>query len=911
MKNRKNQYNSYQNASQVKQDTIQFKNKDLEIDNILEETRFLTEKDQMEETAKKYRARPKMDEIFSNTSKEVRYENKNPLDLDKEEDNSLADEASAATMQAQILMDNPQGKMPEVKPEEKPQEKVTENNVSKEEEVVKLQPEYAKDTKFSDEVIDDVEQIHIRNVTVTDFDSIDIDLELDKKQKEQAIEYFSEDSRSRNDDEKEDKSKKEKSRDPQQLKEEIKGNYEKLFGIKKPKTHVIISKVPVYQREEDVDKVHIKAGRFSSVVREEYEMYLKSNDPAISQVVKKETAPEYQEESKKKMDLHAVNEKVMSAVVGFFSSEEEKIGQEVPPEKIETVVDYTSKEDEKSILSEINLNIKKLFMRSLAMCIVALFSVIITVLVRIIPQQICQTVANAPIVYAVINLFLLGIAIAVNRVTIISGLSPLIRFKGNSDTALAAASVAAGLQAIISFFFIIGDETFTVNYFSVIVILGFLSNTVGKLFMVLRVKDNFKFVSSNAPAYAAKIYTNEEVAAKMMSGTVFERPIVAYQHKTSFLTNFLKISYAPDPSEELAGKFAPFTVLLSLIIAVIYGIIYKTFDGAINAFAVMTAVSIPLATLLAVNVPLRSFCKKLISKNAMISSYPSVKQFCDTTGVIVDAKELYPEGSVVLDGIKTFIEHGADDALIACASILKEAGSPMSAVFDKAIDKGRGLPQVESVLYEDSLGLVGWVNSERILVGTRELMEKYNIDTPSADYEEKYRMEGKEITYLSKAGQLVAMFVLKYKADPEISAELKRAEENGVSILVRTTDCNITSERIADDFGIFYRSVKVLPTGLGNVCKELQEQKEENSRAYLATRGSFVSLLRGISGSVRLSGNISLSVMIQLISIILGVLMCTLLCLYAGTQVLGTLEILIYSVFWAVAAVAAPLIKKP
>ncbi len=937
MKNKDKKMDISQNHSEVKQDTIKFKNKDLVIDNILEETHFLTEKDRMEETAKKYRAKPKMDEIFSNASKKIRYKNTNPLELDSEEksqeiiqeENSLVDEESAVTMQTEILINNPEGIIPqiaassekekqknaEIDGEKSDEIKASEDTEKEQEEqkeksVVTLKPEYTENTTFSEDVLDDVEDLHIRNVTVTDFDTIDIDLDLDKKQKEEAIENFSSERENKEEVKKENKSKKDKTINPEQLKEEIKGNYEKLFGIKKPKTQVIISKVPVYQREEDVDKVHIRAGKFSTVVREEYEMYLNANDPSISHVIKKEGSTASEEPQINKKDSKPFAEKVLQAVVGFFSSEEQQIAQDVPPEKIETVEDYTSKEDAKSILDEIKLNIKRLFLRSLGMGIISFIAIVISFLVRIIPRQLCAGIANAPIVYAVINLLLLGISVVINRVTIISGLTPLVKFKGNSDTALSAAAIAACLQAVISFFFLIGANTFTVQYFSVIVILGFFANTLGKLYMVLRVKDNFKFVSSNAPKYAAKIYTNEDVASKMMSGTVFERPIVAYQHKTEFLSNFLKISYAPDPSEELAGKFAPFTIIISLLVAIVYGFFHQSFDGVINVFAVMTAISIPVATLLAVNIPLKMLCKNLLSKDAMVSSYPSVKQFCDSTGVIVDAKELYPEGRVMLDGIKTFIEHGADEALIACAAILREAESPMSTIFDRAIDKGQGLPQVESFLYEDSMGLLGWVNSERILIGSKELMEKYNIETPSDDYEEKYRLEGKEITYLSKAGQLAAMFVLKYSADPEIAEELRRAEENGVSILVRTTDNNITSDKIAEDFRIFYRSVKVLPTGLGNEGKEIQEQVEESSRAYLATRGKFTSFIRGVSGCVRLNSNISLSVMIQLISIILGVLMCSLLCLYAGVQVIGTMEILIYSVFWAAAAVIAPLIKR-
>lgn len=55
-----------------------------------------------------------------------------------------------------------------------------------------------------------------------------------KKQEQEAIRNFSEDARSNEvkPKSKEDK-KKEKARNPEQLKEEIKGNYEKLFGIKK------------------------------------------------------------------------------------------------------------------------------------------------------------------------------------------------------------------------------------------------------------------------------------------------------------------------------------------------------------------------------------------------------------------------------------------------------------------------------------------------------------------------------------------------------------------------------------------------------------------------------------------------------------------------------------------------------
>ena len=54
--------------------------RELEIESILEETHYLADQEKMEQTAQKYRAKPKMDEIFSNADKKPRLKNKNPLD---------------------------------------------------------------------------------------------------------------------------------------------------------------------------------------------------------------------------------------------------------------------------------------------------------------------------------------------------------------------------------------------------------------------------------------------------------------------------------------------------------------------------------------------------------------------------------------------------------------------------------------------------------------------------------------------------------------------------------------------------------------------------------------------------------------------------------------------------------------
>lgn len=868
-----------------------------EIESILEETHYLADQEKMELTAQKYRAKPKMDEIFSNTNKKPRLKNKNPLD-EIDTANTIVGEKTAATMQASLMMDgrNEDVKTPEealaeaekkaeeaAKEAEQKAKEAVEKAEAEENKIVTLTPEYDENTSFSGEVLGEVDQFKDDETHIESINSIDIELESENTEKQKNDEQ---------------------------------SKYEQLFGIKnesgtKPPKKVV-AKVPVYRPDEPREILNIKAGRFSEVVENEYEEYIRSKNPSvIAHVIRPEPKVKDEDEPEENEDTRPPQEKILSAVVGFFSKDESD-DNDTPKGKAKPVEDYTGEDDEKSIFYELNLNIKKLFVRSLISGIIAALSVILTIVTRLFPQAICSAISFAPAAYAILNFILVGFLLFINRVAMFSGLTPLIKCKGNSDTAVAVGGVAALIQTVVSFFCIGDMNAFNINYYCVIVLLAFFANNFGKLLMVLRVKDNFKFLSSKGQKYAAKIYNNESVANQMLSGTASEKTIIAYQHKTKFSSNFLKISYAPDPSEDLASKLAPITTITAVIITLIYGIVKASFSDAINTFALMTAVAIPVSTLLAVNFPVRKLCKKILSFGGMLSGYPSIKQFCDSTAIMIDANELFPAESIELEGIKTYEDYNVDESLLCGIAILKEAQNPIANAFDSVVaETNETLPEVESVLYEDEMGLVGWINSERILVGSRKLMEKYSVETPRIEYEEKYTSKGRQVTYLSRAGRLVAMFVTRYHADSELKSELQRAETNGISFLVRTTDYNITNDLIAELYNLFYRSIKVLPTGLGNVLKEAQGTVEESSRSYLITGGKASSLARAVSGSVKIKHNISLAIIIQLIAVIIGILLASTLSLYAGVGVMGSLEVLIYALFWGIAAIAAPAIQKP
>ena len=166
--------------------------------------------------------------------------------------------------------------------------------------------------------------------------------------------------------------------------------------------------------------------------------------------------------------------------------------------------------------------------------------------------------------------------------------------------------------------------------------------SLGKLLIITRTLENFKFLSKGGLKYAGKIYTDTKNAEKMASEFPARSTIIGYMKRSKFMSNFLRLSYAPDPSEKMAAKIAPAVAVISLVMGIFYGIMSMDFAGGVTSFALTACVGTPFICLLAINIPLLKLCRNTLKSGAMVTSYETVKQFCDTNTIMIDSSHLYP-----------------------------------------------------------------------------------------------------------------------------------------------------------------------------------------------------------------------------------------------------------------------------
>ena len=113
--------------------------------------------------------------------------------------------------------------------------------------------------------------------------------------------------------------------------------------------------------------------------------------------------------------------------------------------------------------------------------------------------------------------------------------------------------------------------------------------------MVRRIKQNFNFVVSSADKNTVELIENAEIAAQMAKDCVAGIPVVAYQKKSKFFSNFLRNSYAQDCSELTSQIIAPLGFISSLVLFIVSMIISKNVGTGFTAFAASMCICVPMA----------------------------------------------------------------------------------------------------------------------------------------------------------------------------------------------------------------------------------------------------------------------------------------------------------------------------
>ncbi len=295
-------------------------------------------------------------------------------------------------------------------------------------------------------------------------------------------------------------------------------------------------------------------------------------------------------------------------------------------------------------------------------------------------------------------------------------------------------------------------------------------------------------------------------------------------------------------------------------------------------------------------VPFGRLAVRLARNGAAVAGQYGAWALTASRRIIVTDTDLFPQGTVALNGLKLYGEE-RNRAISYAATLAVRGGGCLGRIFEDICRSDRIAYQpLEHFHIHDDNGLSGMVHGETVLVGPPVFMRHMAVRLPAT-------MPSKTTVCLAVDGALTAVFAVKYNTSEPVESALRALGRNGLQLTLAVRDGNITPKLLKTRFG----------TDGGAVIPELSErlalsdpEREAEGPNGLLYREGLYPFVDMAAGSRRLCHVVRLGNLLAMLSSIFGALIGFYLTFTGSYGVLTPILLLTYLLLWV--APMAPLL---
>ncbi len=525
-----------------------------------------------------------------------------------------------------------------------------------------------------------------------------------------------------------------------------------------------------------------------------------------------------------------------------------------------------------------------------------------------IPLQVELSQYQVPVLFALIHAVAVGAVLLLSFRTTVGGtISLFTRHCDRGTDGLVSLLLWFCLaQSVLSIFFhgeILRGE---VSLYAPVCMLVLFMDAWGKLLNHRRVRRAVELLDSAPGAESAGVLMEDTELQARVDANIPDRLTVvrmAEADREAFIRNAVR----RDGSQKVMRLLTGPLVLAAVLVGALEFSVSGSWMSALAACTAVLCVSAPLSMTMCMTIPALRGGKRMSKSGAAAASWDTAANFGEVGCVVVRDEDLFPGSAMKLVNVKVIRERLLETAVVSAAAVLHRSGGPLRSVFDRILTgEVDSMPQAERVRTEENGGVVGWVNGLRIIIGKGETLQKYNIQPPSRDYENKNCPEGNQFVYLAAGGELVAMFVLEYRVDPEIKQTVQMLSNTGCDLAVCTADANLHKEFLAASFDLDEDGVELL----SGVELQAQAEAEEDTRNQLILHRGGVSLFAGLTTCIRMKGAMELASALQFAGVLLGILLIVVFSATGAIYQLSNLVICLFKLFWLTAVLVIPALRR-
>lgn len=281
-------------------------------------------------------------------------------------------------------------------------------------------------------------------------------------------------------------------------------------------------------------------------------------------------------------------------------------------------------------------------------------------------------------------------------------------------------------------------------------------------------------------------------------------------------------------ADQISGIFVP-VVVVSAIITFAVWMIFVTpgdFGGALEKMIAVLVIACPCALGLATPTSIMAGSGRSAEYGILFKGGEHLEATHRLDTVILDKTGTVTNGKPVLTDIIVADGFHEEEILRLVGAAEKNSEHPLAeAIVEGIKEKKIDIPSSETFEAIPGFGIESIVEGKQLLIGTRRLMTKFNIDIEEVSKSmEELEREGKTAMLIAIDKEYAGIVAVADTVKDTSKAAIARLKKMGLDVVMITGDNTQTAQAIAGQVGIDHVIAEVLPEGKAEEVKKLQAQ---------------------------------------------------------------------------------------
>ncbi len=354
-----------------------------------------------------------------------------------------------------------------------------------------------------------------------------------------------------------------------------------------------------------------------------------------------------------------------------------------------------------------------------------------------------------------------------------------------------------------------------------------------------------------------------------------------------------------DGAERIYRIISPLILIACLLFALMASLGQGRPGDLLWSLGAILCAAAPLASTLCFGLPWRRLSARLSKSGAALAGWEGLTNTTGGTNLLLTDTDLFPPGSVKLNGVKIFGEVSIDKVIAVTATVIRDSGSGLNKVFhDLLRSQGSVYRRGEKFTTYEGGGVSEVIRGELVLVGSAPFMVLMDVPLPQG-------LNVKNAVFCAINGELAGIFALNYTLSGAAPLAIDTLIRAHVTPVLATRDFNLIPSMLRQRFKLPVEKME-FPSVERRRELSAEEQSHSDTLTAVLCREGVGPYAEAVVGGRRLRTAVRLSAVLCCLGSIVGALLAFYLTFVAAYNSLTAINLTVFLLMWLV---PAPLIS--